>query len=417
MSEPRVIAGDVGAVNGLAMRLRDIADLAESASSQLSGISQSNGIWAGTASDAFHRELGKLPSDLNRVQESYAKAAVAVRAYASELEGLQVSSRSAASNMADARAGRQMWESYRHDPNWDPHYVAAQIRRADEEYSSARAAGQRIHDEFEDAVNRCIAAVQAAGKAGIENSFSTFFERAAHDSVLTFTGHILKGFFVDPFVNFAHDFPDFVRHPSCSGLAKVARDVGGIAAVIGLIVAVAIVVAASGGTAVPALGAALPVLEGAANVLDLASGAAAVTAAGADVGGLATHDPGSSVSQLVDDSISVGAYGVSKYVDYRVSVRGDGANAVSYARDLQDPDAPIELHQSTKLDLRWDTHGDVHSKIFGDVFTNREFKYLVDHPDVPVGASKGWVVLHAGIGIAGDARDDLEAARDDYEQE
>ena len=61
-----------------------------------------DGTWTGSAADAFRTQLGKLPGDLDKVQQSYGEVAQALDVYEGDLGPLQTQFRSLARQLTTA---------------------------------------------------------------------------------------------------------------------------------------------------------------------------------------------------------------------------------------------------------------------------------------------------------------------------
>lgn len=106
LSDPRahgLLTADTGEIGSLAAAFHRVASQAQTSAAALRG-ANGDGTWTGKAADAFRTQLGKLPGDLDRVQQSYGEAATALSAYASGLEPIQTQFRSLASQLTSARS-------------------------------------------------------------------------------------------------------------------------------------------------------------------------------------------------------------------------------------------------------------------------------------------------------------------------
>src|ERR1700742_1051859 len=105
LSDPRaqqLLSASPAEVGALAAQFRRVANQAESSAAALRG-AHGDGTWTGPAADAFRTQLGKLPGDLDKVQQSYGEVARALYAYEGELGPLQSRFRSLATQLTTAR--------------------------------------------------------------------------------------------------------------------------------------------------------------------------------------------------------------------------------------------------------------------------------------------------------------------------
>src|ERR1700744_3701154 len=104
LSDPRahqLLSASPSEVASLAAQFRRVAQQAETSAAALRG---GDGTWTGGAADAFRTQLGKLPGDLDKVQQSYGEVAQALDTYEAELGTLQSQFRSLSTQLSDARA-------------------------------------------------------------------------------------------------------------------------------------------------------------------------------------------------------------------------------------------------------------------------------------------------------------------------
>src|ERR1700744_151165 len=106
LSDPRahqLLSASPSEVASLAAQFRRGAQQAETAAAALRG-AHGDGTWTGGAADAFRTQLGKLPGDLDKVQQSYGEVAQALDTYEGQLGPLQSRFRSLSTQLTDARA-------------------------------------------------------------------------------------------------------------------------------------------------------------------------------------------------------------------------------------------------------------------------------------------------------------------------
>src|ERR1700722_4315404 len=105
LSDPRaqrLLAADPGEVGALAGAFRRVSSQAEQSAAALRGAHDAN--WTGASADAFRAQLGKLPGDLDRVQQSYGDAASALDGYETQLGQIKSQFQSLAGQLRRAQS-------------------------------------------------------------------------------------------------------------------------------------------------------------------------------------------------------------------------------------------------------------------------------------------------------------------------
>ena len=95
LSDPRatrLLSADIGEIATLAGGFHTVAGQARTAAAGLRG-AQNDATWTGGAADAFRAQVGKLPGDLDKVQQSYGDVATALDTYGHGLEPIQIAFR------------------------------------------------------------------------------------------------------------------------------------------------------------------------------------------------------------------------------------------------------------------------------------------------------------------------------------
>jgi uncharacterized protein YukE len=106
LSDPRasrLLASDPGEIAALASGFHKVAEQARTAAAGLRG-AQNDATWTGGAADAFRSQVGKLPGDLDKVQQSYGDVAHALDSYGHALGPIQTQFRSLASELHSAQS-------------------------------------------------------------------------------------------------------------------------------------------------------------------------------------------------------------------------------------------------------------------------------------------------------------------------
>ncbi len=107
LSDPRaaqLLSADPGEVESLASAFHRVASEAQTAIDGLHG-AHNAATWTGGAANAFRTQLGKLPGDLQKVQQSYGETASALDRYSTDLSPLKSQFRSLASQISSTQSG------------------------------------------------------------------------------------------------------------------------------------------------------------------------------------------------------------------------------------------------------------------------------------------------------------------------
>jgi len=373
LSDPRagrLLSSDTGEIASLASGFHTVADQARTAAAGLRG-AQNDATWTGGAADAFRSQVGKLPGDLDKVQQSYGDVARALDAYghglgpiqtqfrslASELQSAQSSLSSAQSQLSTAKSDLNTATSAPHATSTTPAVVDAHnavqsasgsVGRLSDEVSGLQSRGMRLLDEFDTIRGQARSAV--SGAAGIAPSQS-WFSSVMHD-VGNFVEGVAKGIgkSVWDLVS-GKAVINFIEHPSWKTFGELAKDVAVTASLVAMVAApfAAPEIAEGDALAVGADAAA----EGAADASAGAGEAAAGDAAAGD-GASAFANGARTVSNGANKVVTAGGLGASA----SDAAQGKWGEA---AVDLAFTAGPNLGHVPTGL-------GDV--KTFGDQFSN-----------------------------------------------
>jgi uncharacterized protein YukE len=248
-------------IDRLAGFFQKVSSQANTSSSALRG-AHGDLNWTGNAADAFRQQLGKLPSDLDTIDSSYAKAAAAVRTYASQVAPVksrfqtlynELSSEQSSLGTAQARAssaqtaysqaagakGAKPTDSAVTGAHTTLTTAQGALTTLQNEMGTQNTTALHLLDEFDTLRGACRSAVQdAAGQA--PQHHSSLFGSIAHfvDNVGHFVGGVAKNI-GESFKNVfdGHDIIDFVEHPSWKTFGRLAGDVATVAGVIALVAA------------------------------------------------------------------------------------------------------------------------------------------------------------------------------------
>jgi hypothetical protein len=330
LTDPRaqgLLSAQPGEAGALAGSFRRVSSQAQTAASALRG-AQSDVTWCGQAADAFRTQLGKLPGDLDKVQQSYGHAADALDSYESELGPLQVTFRTLAGQLdqartnltgAQGRAGTAQSAlttatQAPHATSSTPAVVNAHsavqaangaVATLQDQVSGLERSGFSLLDEFDTVRGHARSAISSAAGLAPQHH-SSWFSSAWHSvgNFMSGTGHFFAKMGTDVWdaaKSLPSDVANVVEHPTdLEKWAKLGEDVGTVAGAVALVAAVAICPA-------DALG-----LEAVVGVAETAEGGAAAVATYAGIEktaadtGLVAEGKGS-ISKVAFDVVNVAA--------------------------------------------------------------------------------------------------------------
>ena len=373
LSDPRagrLLSAETGELATLASGFHTVAIQSRTAAAGLRG-AQNDATWTGGASDAFRAQVGKLPGDLDKVQQSYGDVATALETYgtalgpiqskfrslASELENAQSGLSSAQGQLSTAKSNLDSATSAPHATSTTPAVLDAHnavqsasgsVGRLQGEVSGLQSRGMALLDDFDTVRGHARSAVSnAAGIAPSQGWFSGMMH-----SIGNFVDGVAKGIgkSVWDLVS-GKAIINFVEHPSWKTFGELAKDVAVTASLVAMVAApfAAPELAEADAVAVGADAAVDGAAEGAA---DAAGDAAAGDAAGDGASGFAKG------ARVVSDNAN------------RAVTAGGLTSSVSDAEQGKWGEAAVDLaftagpnlgHMPTGLD-------DVHT--FGDQFSN-----------------------------------------------
>ena len=334
---PDLLDADPEEVASLSQRFRGICDTVDSARNGLRG-AEGDGEWHGGAADAFRRNLGKLPGELDRVFDSYERVSWALWNYEGQLRDAQSRFdrtlgeldqaysrlRTLERTQADAApAERQTWE--------------APIYRAAEDIIALHRQGFSVLDQFDAERQQLRANIESAGQV----AFGSAWERYVVDDA----GHFMAGVggfvvhFGEHTLKALEDLPGDLAAVVGSlergdwggalhNLRKLASDASTVLGVAALILAVAAMIVA------PEL---IPAFVGAAELLGSAASVASGTAAATD---LASGDGKDFVFDAlgaipVGKVLGIGGPGIKAAEDDQVAARAAFESAENESHGLE----------------------------------------------------------------------------------
>ena len=237
---------------GLAGMLQRVAELAQNTSDGLRGTA-SEGIWSGSAADAFRQGVGKLPGDLAKVTASYQEAGDALNVYVGELNRLQPEFRNILSQLDGAQSHLSSVQSQLTSaqsaqtpsvPLSSPLHTTVNaangaVQNAQAELDGITARGLRLLDEFDTAR---VAAKGRVSHASHVPPHRSFWDHVFHDvgNWLGDVGHFVvdtgKGIF-DSVTGTWGALQAFANDPSLANFGKLASDLAVDASIVVLIAA------------------------------------------------------------------------------------------------------------------------------------------------------------------------------------
>lgn len=273
LSDPRatqLLSADPGEVESLASAFRRVASQAQTA---IDGLQGANGAatWTGGAATAFRTQLGKLPGDLQKVEQSYGETASALDRYGSEVGPLKSQFRSLASQISSAQSSLSSAQSSLtnaqsnlssataapHAKPASPAVVNAHsavqsasgaVGRVQGELSGLQGQAFRVLDEFDSVRGEARSRVSsAAGVApsqsfwgGLMSSIGNFMSDAGHffAGAGKFIGKMATGVY-DAAERLPSDIAAVCAHPGdLKAWSKLGGDLGTVAGAVALAAAV-----------------------------------------------------------------------------------------------------------------------------------------------------------------------------------
>jgi uncharacterized protein YukE len=268
LSDPRaarLLSADTSEIAALAGSFHKVAAQAQTASAGLRG-ARDDATWTGAAATAFRAQVGKLPGDLDKVQQSYGETAAALDAYEGQLGPIQTRFRALATQLQDARSSLATAQGQLSDARANlstataaPHaksttpavvnaHTALQavngtVGRLQGEVSGLESRGLHLLDEFDTIRGRARSTVSSA--AGIAPSQS-WLSGALHDigNFVDGAGHVFAGIgksIYNAAKSLPGDVAHVVEHPTdLHDWSKLAEDAGTVAGAVALVAAVVI---------------------------------------------------------------------------------------------------------------------------------------------------------------------------------
>jgi uncharacterized protein YukE len=268
LSDPRaqrLLSADTGEIGSLAGTFRTVAHQAQTAAAGLRG-AQGDARWTGGAADAFRSQVGKLPGDLEKVQNSYGEVATALDGYESQLGPIQTQFRSLATQLSGAQSSLTTAQGQQSQAKTSlstataaPHATAGTtavvnahtalqsangaVGRLQDQVSGLQGRGFHLLDEFDTIRGQARSTVSSA--AGIAPSHS-WLSGALHDigNFMDGAGHFFAGIgkgVYDAAKSLPSDVANVVEHPTnLRDWSKLGEDVGTVAGAVALVAAVII---------------------------------------------------------------------------------------------------------------------------------------------------------------------------------
>jgi hypothetical protein len=255
LTDPRaqeLLSAQTGEISSLAGSFHRVASQAQTSAAALRG-AHGDATWTGTAADAFRAQVGKLPGDLDKVQQSYGEVATALDSYGSQLGPIQTQFRSLATQLQDAQSSLSTAQgtlsnaktslstatSAPHAKPTTPAVVNAHTAMASAtgavshlqgEVSGLQSQGFRLLDEFDTIRGRAHSTVSSA--AGIAPSESWL--SGALSAVGNFFAGVGKGI-VDDIANIPDAVANVWDHPGDpAAWGELVKDVAVAASIVAM---------------------------------------------------------------------------------------------------------------------------------------------------------------------------------------
>ena len=307
-----------------------------------------DGTWTGSAADAFRTQLGKLPGDLDKVQQSYGEVGAALSAYATGLEPIQTQFRSLASqltatrsnlssaqsNLSTAKSNLSTATSAAHATSSTPAVVNAHtalssasgaVNNLQGQVSGLESRGYHLLDEFDTIRGHARSTVSsAAGIAPSQGWFSSMMHSIGN--FMGGVGHLFAGIGEDVWKSaksLPSDVAHVIEHPTnLHDWAKLGEDAATVAGAVAVVAAVVICPADALGLEALADGAEA-IEGGAVTVATYAQGEKTVADTGLMAEGKGSlSEVGSDVVGLAIDRVEPGTAGAEEDVGHLAAKSG-----------------------------------------------------------------------------------------------
>jgi uncharacterized protein YukE len=265
LSDPRaadLLSADPGEVWVLAALFRQVGGEAQGIASALRG-APNQATWTGGAANAFRANVGQLPGELDKVQQSYEDVGAALSAYegelaevkpafqrlAEQLGGARGALGGAQGQLANAQGNLTIQLSAPHAKSPSPAVQSAHdavqaasgtVSRLQGEVSGLEAQGFALLNQFQGARDGCQSKVSSACSLAPHQSWWDHFVSDV-GNWMTDAGHFFKAIGMGIW-NGVTGLPgalvDWVEHPSWKTFAKLAEDIAITASVVLLVTGV-----------------------------------------------------------------------------------------------------------------------------------------------------------------------------------
>src|SRR3984885_5472316 len=252
LSDPRaadLLSADPGEVWVLAAVFRQVAGEAQSIAGALRG-APNEATWTGAAATAFRNTVGQLPSELDKVEQSYQDVARALDAYETRLAELKPAFQRLAEQLGSARgaltgAQGQLTGAQNHLTSAlaAPHAKATSpgvqnaqdavqtasgaVSRLQGELSGLEAQGFALLSQFQGVRDGCTGKVSSACSLAPHQSWWDHFMGDV-GNWMTGAGHFFKAMGLGIYhgvTGLPGALVDWVEHPSWKTFAKLAEDI------------------------------------------------------------------------------------------------------------------------------------------------------------------------------------------------
>lgn len=178
MTTSTTVPGDPGGIRSAASVLGETAEDAEVVVNRLQSLNECSGesMWRGPAADAFREKLGELPCKLVKLRDSYGLASEAMYRFANDVDQLQDEAGSAEQTERWAEDQVDFREREKQDaeicyPDADLSAYDQAIYLARQKLCAAKEEVGQVGESYRAAEDRCIASLNDASDAGIQNTF------------------------------------------------------------------------------------------------------------------------------------------------------------------------------------------------------------------------------------------------------
>ena len=228
---------DPDAIESLAGHYRAVGGQIGSVRDDLRGVDRDT-TWTGAAADAFRKDLGELPGELDKACTSYGEIAATMSWYGSAVREWLGGFRGTTQQANDVSHELRLTEASIEQASAAGTSTSALQARADSLRGELDQLQGRLAalsgDDLPALARGCVDGIRRAQDAGIKDSFLGWTDQYVVHDVLGTVATLADDLIVKPFADLPGDLAELAEHPSWAHLGEVLGDVAGIVAIAGM---------------------------------------------------------------------------------------------------------------------------------------------------------------------------------------